>query len=104
MQLLQGMAVGTNLRIDLEASLQGGEIKRAEGALEAPILMRHRVFLCHRTGKRQAGEENPRGNRASDRHAGKQGTQRAHQAFSIGLAVAPDGRGPPPPPRPPITG
>ena len=90
MQVLQRMTDGAHLGVNLEAALCCGKIEGAERAVETPALRRRgwRLGLLREGRSSQAsGQQNGR------RHM----MEHAHHAFSIGLAVAPDGIGPPPP-------
>ena len=78
-----------DLGIDLEAALRRGEVEVAERTVEAPMLCRRCRCLLLGGGRC--------GHRTSHERCRQELTQRAHHAFSIGLAVAPEGIGPPPP-------
>ena len=85
------MTNGTDLRIDLEAALGRGEIETAEGAGKTPVLRGWRGYVLRPGGYREG---------AGEHHGPDIATEPAHHAFPMGLAVAPDGRGP----RPVMTG
>src|SRR5271163_4108817 len=90
MQKLHRVAVGADVGIDLEPALGRREVERSEQAFETPFLVRQLAFLGECWRGQQTGGEHPR----------QKGTQLAHHAFSIGLAAAFRGSGPPPcPPR-----
>ena len=83
------MADRAHLGIDLEATLRGRQVERAEEPVEAPVLRRR----CRRSSCAIARRGSQAG---SATRRSQQRTQRAHHAFSIGLAAAPEGIGPPP--------
>ncbi len=87
--VVQLMARRAHLVIDLEAALGGRTVKGAKRAGEAPGLLRQGRMVPLGTGRS--------GGKAADECRGGGGERNpAHHAFSIGLAAAPEGNGPPP--------
>src|SRR5947209_4132344 len=87
------MAVGANVGINLKATLGGRQIEGPKEFLKAPAHIRQRslILRLYRGNGQECAET-----------SGHDESQLAHHAFSIGLAGAPPGTGPPP--RPPKTG